>query len=60
MTRTSPVWVQECGVIYLRIPVNALSFIGQLLSGLALDTVSVGIETSFDLTFWELFPGEQK
>lgn len=39
--------------------VNALSFTGQLISSLALDTVSVGVETSLDLAFLELFPGEQ-
>lgn len=60
MTRTSPIWVQECVVIYLRIPVNALSFTGQMISSLALDTFSTGVETSLDLAFWELFPGEQK
>lgn len=40
--------------------VNALSFTGQMISSLALDTFSTGVETSLDLAFWELFPGEQK
>lgn len=28
MTRTSPIWVQECVVIYLRIPINDIANIG--------------------------------
>lgn len=43
MTRTSPVWVQECVVIYLRIPAEAYSQIGGKM---------------MEQTVVEMFPGE--
>ena len=42
MTRTSPIWVQECVVIYLRIP---------LLAGLVSGAIFMGIGASLDSAF---------